>query len=230
MNKNKIKDMAEHEKPVEKLLIHGPHVLSDAELLAIILRTGSSEQSVIELSQIILNDHPIYKGLSGLNYRYLNELIQIPGVGKVKASQIIALTEISKRIASERTEKALSLNSPSSVADFFMEEVRYQTKERVYALFNTTSNNIIKKVLLSEGSIDRCILSTRELFKEALRADAANIVIIHNHPSGDPSPSVEDVTVTKQIKALGDEMHIPLLDHIIIGNGTYYSMNEEGLI
>ena len=84
--------------------------------------------------------------------------------------------------------------------------------------------------MLSEGSIDRCILSTRELFKEALRADAANIVIIHNHPSGDPSPSVEDVTVTKQIKALGDEMHIPLLDHIIIGNGTYYSMNEEGLI
>ena len=106
--------MAEHEKPVEKLLIHGPHVLSDAELLAIILRTGSSEQSVIELSQIILNDHPIYKGLSGLNYRYLNDLIQIPGVGKVKASQIIALTEISKRIASERNEKALSLKNVSN--------------------------------------------------------------------------------------------------------------------
>lgn len=230
MNKCKIKEMADHEKPVEKLLERGPEVLSDAELLAIILRTGSNEMSAIELAQFVLNAHPIYKGLSGLNYRYVNDLVSIPGIGYVKASQIIAITEISRRISSEKHKLDLSLSSSDSVANYFMEEVRYMTKERVYALFNTSSHRIIKKVQLSEGSIDRSILSIRELFKEALRADAANIVLIHNHPSGDPSPSTIDVSITRQIKNMGDEMGIPLLDHIIIGNGTYYSMGAEGLI
>ena len=220
MQSLKIRDMAEHEKPVEKLLSYGAEMLSDAELLAIILRTGTSNMSVIELSQLILNAHPIYKGLSGLNYRYANDLMDIPGVGKVKACQILALNEISRRMATERTSPELTLSSSESVANYFMEQVRYQTKERVYALFCSSSCGLIHKVMITN----------RELFKEALKANAASIVLIHNHPSGNPEPSNVDLVITKRIKKMGDDMGIPLLDHIIIGDGVYYSMHEKGLL
>ena len=230
MQSLKIRDMAEHEKPVEKLLSYGAEMLSDAELLAIILRTGTSNMSVIELSQLILNAHPIYKGLSGLNYRYAYDLMDIPGVGKVKACQILALNEISRRMATERTSPELTLSSSESVANYFMEQVRYQTKERVYALFCSSSCGLIHKVMISEGSIDRSIITNRELFKEALKANAASIVLIHNHPSGNPEPSNVDLVITKRIKKMGDDMGIPLLDHIIIGDGVYYSMHEKGLL
>ena len=229
-NRLRITDMAEHEKPVEKLIAEGAEYLSDSELLSIILRTGSNDMSVLELSQLILNAHPIYKGLAGLNYRYLNELMDIKGVGKVKASQILAVVEISRRISKQKYADSVSLNSSQTVADYFMEQTRFLTKERVYAVFSSTSHRYIHKILLSEGSMDRCLLSNRELFKEALRANAANIVLIHNHPSGDPEPSDIDVLHTKQIKKLGDEMGVSLLDHIIIGDGVYYSMAEHDLI
>lgn len=229
-NNLKIADMAEHEKPVEKLLRLGAEYLSDAELLAIILRTGDRDKSVLDLSQQILNSHPIYKGLNGLNYRHVNDLMSISGVGKVKASQILALNEISRRMSTERHYEKIKLDNPESVANYFMEKTRYLTKERVVALFESNSNECIHEVLISVGSLDRAMLPAREIFKEALMANAASIILMHNHPSGNPEPSDIDIIYTKKLKKQGEEMGIPILDHIIIGDGVYYSMKEKEII
>ena len=228
MKYSKMSDMAKHERPIEKLLAMGPGSLSDAELLAIILRTGSKDMNVVELSQYILNAHPIHKGLRGLNYRHVSDLKEIGGMGDVKAASIIALTEISRRISSEKAREEVSFDSPESIADYFMEEVRYLTKERVYALFMNSNNVTFHKVLLSEGSIDRSILTPRELFVEALKANAVKIVLLHNHPSGNPVPSKADIVLTKRISLLGEEIGIELVDHIIIGDGRYTSLKESG--
>ncbi len=226
----KVADMADNEKPVERLIKYGAECLSDAELLAILLRTGTSEMNVISLSQMILNSHPVYKGLRGLHYRSYNDLIKVPGVGKVKAAELLAITEISKRINSLEKEDKISFKSPCSVADYFMEEVRFLTKERLYALFTATDGSLLHKVMLSEGSVNRSIVSSREIFKEALKHEATGFIMIHNHPSGDPSPSEEDILVTKRLEELGRKLEIPLLDHIIIGDGVYYSFIEKGII
>ena len=230
MNNLRIADMIDYEKPIEKLKEHGAEKLSDAELLAIILRTGSREMSVIELAQMILNDHPRHKGLHGLNYRHLNDLMRIPGVGKTKASQIIALTEISRRMSSEKRKENICFNNPETVADYFMEQVRYLPKERLCAVFTSKSNEFLHQVILSEGTVDRSLISSRELFIEALKVDATGIILIHNHPSGDPDPSDMDILISKQIKKMGDELNIRLIDHIIIGDGIYKSLSSMNLI
>lgn len=223
----RIADMAEYEKPVEKLFSIGTEAISDAELLAIILRTGNDEMSAISLAQQILNSHPVHKGLAGLNHRNPRELMELRGVGKVKAAQIIALTEISKRIASSEKKDKVSFDNPASVADYFMEEVRYLEKEKVYALFMSSDNSPFHKIRLAEGSLDRCIMSPRELYKEALMLNAKSIILLHNHPSGNPRPSDADFRVTKQIDEFGKMVDIRLLDHIIIGDREYYSFKEH---
>lgn len=230
MYNNRIADMADYEKPIEKLFNEGADKLSDAELLAIVLRTGNRNQSVISLSQLILDSHPVYKGLAGLNHRHVNEFMELHGVGRVKAAQLVAITEISKRISSVKAREKLTFSSVDSVADYFMEDMRYLGKERVYALLLANDNSMLHKILISEGSVDRCILTPRELFIEALRYNASNIIILHNHPSGNPEPSTADILLTERINNLGKELGIYLNDHIIIGDGIYYSMLEQGLI
>ena len=230
MNNLRIADMAECEKPTEKLINEGCEKLSDAELLAVILRTGTKDLSVINLAQQILNGHPVFKGLSGLNSRDINSLMEIPGVGKTKASQILAVMEISRRMASQSKRDRLEFDSAESVADYFMEDVRYLTKEKVFALFLSSSNSYIHKILISVGGLNRSMLSPREIFVEALKINAASVILIHNHPSGDPTPSEMDILVTKKIKDLGDELGVTLEDHIIIGDGCYTSLYERGLL
>ena len=230
MNSNRIADMVDHEKPIEKLREYGAERLSDAELLAILLRTGTKNESVIGLAQRILNDHPLHKGLYGLNYRHINDLMEIPGVGLTKASQVMALTEISRRMSSEHKKERIRFNDSETVADYFMDKLRFLTKERTYAVFTSKCNELIHCVELSIGCNDKSILSPREVFKEALRADAASIILVHNHPSGDPEPSEMDIVTTKNIKKVGDEMQIPLLDHVIIGDGCYSSLANMGLL
>lgn len=226
----RIKDMAAFEKPEEKLMEYGAGVLSDAELLALILRTGTKDMNVISLSQLILNAHPVYKGLHGLNYRHINELMSLQGVGSVKACQIIALTEISRRMSEEHSRENMVFDSPDTVADYFMESLRHLTKERVYALFLSSSNECMHKVMISEGSIDRSIVSPAEIFKEAFKCNARSIILIHNHPSGNPEPSDMDIIITKKIKELGDMLGIELFDHIIIGDKKYTSFKYKGII
>ena len=230
MNNLKISDMADNEKPVEKMLQFGTSSLSDAELLAIILRTGTNDISVINLAQKILNNHPVHKGLRGLNYQDVRMLMEIPGVGKVKATQIQAIAEISKRMSTEAARENVRFDNPESIADYFMEECRYLQKERVYALFLNSANSLLYKIQISEGSVDRSIVSSREVFKEALRHDATKIVIIHNHPSGDSTPSDMDILLTKNLYDLGNKLGIPLVDHVIIGDGEYTSLRENRLM
>ena len=222
--------MADSEKPMEKLLTNGAEVMSDAELLAVILRTGTREYSAIELAQLILNSNPVYKGLPGLCYTSPHQLMKIHGVGKTKASQIIALTELSKRLSSESFKSDLRLNSSESVASYFMERTRFLTRERVYALFMSASNSVIKEILISSGSIDRSLLSVRDLLSEALKCDAVSMVILHNHPSGSPEPSLEDIAVSRNIKQAGEVVGIRLLDHIITGDRVYVSLKERELL
>lgn len=230
MEKLHIKDMAEDQKPCEKAISEGIDKLSDPELLALILRCGTSEMSVIGLAQIILNNHPVHKGLVGLNYLSLTELMKIKGVGRVKACQIMAIAEVSRRMSMGQFKSNLVLDSPSAIADYFMETCRYLTKERIYALFLSGSNSLIAKVILSEGTVNRSLISPRELFMEALHHDAVSVVLLHNHPSGDPEPSNADITSSKRIKELGIMLGITLLDHIIIGDKRYVSLVERGLL
>ena len=230
MEKLHIKDMAEEQKPCEKAISEGMERLSDAELLALILRCGTSEMNVIQLSQYILNSHPVYKGLAGLNYLSLPELMKISGIGKVKACQIMAIAEVSRRMSMKTFKSTLVFNSPQSIADYFMESLRYLTKERIYALFLNASNALIRKELLTEGTVNRSLISPREIFVEALRYDAVSLVLIHNHPSGNPKPSRADISISANIKEIGNMLGIPLLDHIILGDKCYVSLVERGLL
>lgn len=215
---------------MERLLEAGPESLSDAELLAIILRCGTARMNAVDLAQRILNAHPVYPGINGLNYLSPDELMQISGVGKVKASQILALAELSKRMAGKKFKETLSFRNPETIADYFMEKVRYLTKERVYAVFLSTDLTILKEVMLSEGSVRCSLVSPRELFIDALRYGAVSIVLVHNHPSGNPEPSEEDLSVTERIARTGALLGINLLDHIIIGDKRYISLMERGSI
>jgi DNA repair protein radc len=230
MNNLRIADMSSEEKPCEKMIEYGTEYMSDAELLAVILRCGTREMSAIELSQLILNSHPVYKGLSGLNYMSYKDLTGIHGVGKSKACQIMALTELSRRISSKSFKSDVSLDDPSSVASYFMEKTRYLTKERVYALFMASNNSVIKEVLLSTGTVNSSPVSPREVFVEAMKCDAVSVVLVHNHPSGNPEPSISDIAISKRIKKLGDELGIALLDHIIIGDKKYISLSEREML
>ena len=222
--------MAHEEKPCEKMMELGAEFMSDAELLAIILRCGTRDMSAIDLSQLILNSHPQYKGLSGLNYLSFENLTALPGVGPSKACQVMAVTELSKRIASTAFKNTLSFDNPESVASYFMEKTRYLTRERLYALYMNSNNSIVKEVLLSSGTVNSSLVSPREVFLEALKCDAVSIILIHNHPSGNPEPSIEDIAISKMIKKLGCELRVTLIDHIIIGDKQYVSLNEKGLL
>ena len=230
MSNLRIKDLALNQRPYEKALQFGIEMLSDSELLGLVLRCGTREISSLDLAQSILNAHPVNKGLVGLNYLSLEDLLKIRGVGKVKAFQLLAIAEISKRISRDKFKTGISFNNPSSIADYFMESLRYLTKERIYALMFNSANLLIGEVIISEGTVNKAIISPRELFLEALRHDAAGVVLLHNHPSGNPEPSASDIASTRNIRESGIMLGICLLDHIIVGDKCYVSMLERGLI
>lgn len=230
MNNLRVVDMADNEKPVEKALMYGIDCLSDAELLSIIIKCGTKEHSAIQLAQLILNKDPVYKGIVGLNYLSLDDLTSIPGIGKMKAAQIIALTEISRRMSRNSFKDSLKLKDPKSIADYYMEKVRYLTREKVYVLYLSSALNLLSEEQISEGTIDRSLVSAGEVFKKALRFNASCIILIHNHPSGDPTPSEADISVTKKLIKTGEMLGIRVVDHIIIGDKKYFSIAERGYI
>ena len=230
MTNLRISDMAEQNKPCEKALQYGIQSLGDAELIAVILRSGTRETNVIRLAEQILAAHPVHKGLTGLNYLTTEELTEIPGIGTVKAVQLRAVAELSRRMARERTKQYVRMNDPNTIADYFREEVRYLEKERVYALFFNSANCFLRDVMISEGSVNASISSPREVFREALRYGAVSVVLLHNHPSGYVEPSEADISVTEQFRIVGDMLGIRLLDHIIIGGNEYLSFQERGLL
>lgn len=226
----RIGDMAEQSKPCEKAMQYGVQVLTDAELLAVILRSGNRDENAIVLSERILNLDPLHPGLHGLNSLSMEKLLSVSGIGKVKAVQLKAITELSRRMSKEEARGSLSLDHPETIARFFREDMRYLEKERVYAAFFNSAGGLIKEVLISEGTVDKSLLTPREVFVEACECRAVSIVILHNHPSGDVEPSRYDIYMTAHIYEIGEMMGIRLLDHLIIGGGTYFSFAERGLL
>ena len=233
MNEQKkltMKDLPESERPYEKCRDYGPEVLSDAELLAVILRTGCRGKTAYELAVDLLRRQNVEKRLSGLTGMTVRELCDVPGIGWIKAVQISCLAEICRRLAKERSLQQIRLDSSRSVADYFMQDMKNLETEEIRAAFFDTKGNLLRDVILSKGTVNASVLTPREVFLAALAHHAVYVILVHNHPSGDPTPSAEDILLTKLVSESGELIGIPLMDHIVIGDGTYLSLKEQGLI
>src|SRR5690554_2593019 len=218
---NRIMDMALNERPQERLLRYGAESLSNSELLAVILRTGTREENIIQLSQKVIT---VFNGINGLLEASQDDLMKIPGIKEAKASQILSVAEMAKRFQTYRSEDSYKINTPGDAADLLMVELREYKQEVLKVLLLNTKNMVIGAFNASVGSLNSSIVHPREIFKEAIRKSAASIIMVHNHPSGDPSPSSEDLAATGRIKEVGKIIGIELLDHIIIGDGKYISL------
>lgn len=225
-----VKELPISERPYEKCEQYGAGALSDAELLAVIIRTGTKNQRAIDLAFKILNYSDTYPGLKGLNYLTMKELMSINGIGRVKAIELLCLTELTKRMAKENQKNNIKLVTPKSVADYYMQDLRHLPTERVLLLMVDSKNKLLKEMVISTGTVNTSIMPVREVYLQALKYDAVNIFLLHNHPSGDPTPSAEDVRVTKRLIEAGNLIGITLMDHIIIGDNKYISLKEQGLI
>ncbi|MCM1100524.1 MAG: DNA repair protein RadC [Clostridium sp.] len=217
--------------PYEKFLQKGPASLTESELLAIILRTGTNKKSAVELAGEVLSlaKYP-REGLLGLYDVTLEELMQIKGIGQVKAVKLKCLAELSVRISRATAKEGLTFNSPRLVAQYFMETLRHRRTECVILVSLDTGGRLLGEKKLSDGSVRMALISPREIFLEALRAGAVSILLVHNHPSGDPTPGKCDRELTRNVSRLGAMMDIPLLDHIIIGDNRYASFKELGYL
>jgi DNA repair protein RadC len=224
--KIRILDMQKEERPRERLLKNGASALSDSELLAIILRTGSKKENVINLSQRILGEYNI-KQLSQIN---LTQLMKVHGIKESKAAQISACFEIARRLESFNSVEKPKISSPEDVYRRLFPRMREQKKEMFIELCLDTKNQILKEEVISVGSLNANVVHPREVFKLALTESAAHIIVAHNHPSGDPTPSREDIEITKKLVETGNIMGITVLDHVVIGDGRHYSMKEAGHI
>ncbi len=222
-----IKDLPVNERPREKMKELGPEKLSNAELLALILRTGYQEETAIRVAERIIFQAG---GLRFLPDYTLEELQEIKGIGLAKAVQIKAVLELGKRLAVSTRPASISLTSPQDVARFLMEEMRYYQKEYFRIVLLNTKNQIISVEDVSVGSLNSSIVHPREIFNHPVKKSAASILLVHNHPSGDPSPSKEDLDVTKRLIEAGNILGIQVLDHVIVGDGRYLSFKEEGLL
>ena len=227
-NSIKVMDMPEEERPIEKLLINGPETLSNAELLAVILRTGTKGENIVALSTRIICE---FNGLDGLLEAGLDEITSIKGIKNIKASQIIAIGELVKRINKLNLVRVgKNISSPTDIANILMKEMVTLKQEVLKLIMLDTKNNIIGIKDVFKGSLNTSIVHPREIFKEALKKSSSSIIICHNHPSGDPTPSKEDINITIRLKECGNIIGINLLDHLIIGKNQYVSLKEKGII
>ncbi len=222
-----IKEVPEEERPRERLIEFGADHLSHSELLAILLRTGTRNESALELARKIMSEAG---GLRNLFLMSPNELMKMKGVGPAKAVQIAAGIELGRRLSRENGSKGKPLTSPQAVAGMMMEDLRYLTKEHFICLFLNTKNQVIARHTVFVGSLNASIVHPREIFKEAIRQSSASVICLHNHPSGDPTPSREDIDVTQRLVEAGELIGIDVLDHVIIGDGKYVSLKEKGYI
>ncbi|MDE6389165.1 MAG: DNA repair protein RadC [Lachnospiraceae bacterium] len=217
--------------PYEKFISYGSQSLTDSELLAILLRTGTRGICVRELAETVLSKTARYgNGLLGLYHIPLQELQRIDGIGKVKAIQLKTIAELCTRMAQARAKGKLSFHSPESVADYYMERFRHENVEHIMLLLLDSGLHLIEESILSKGTVNASLVSPREVFIHALQAQAAGIMLLHNHPGGNPVPSENDIRVTERIEQIGILADIPLYDHIIIGDNKYFSFKESKLM
>ena len=230
--KQTIRELPESSRPYEKCLQWGPSVLSDSELLAVILRSGVQGcNSLVLANQILsLTKDTSYPGLLGLLHCSVSDLKKIHGIGTVKAVQLKCIGELSKRIASTAARISLDFNSPDSIAAYYMEQLRHQEQEIMICMMLDNQNHLLGDTMLSKGTVNATLITPREVYLEALRYHAVNLILIHNHPGGNPAPSKRDKEITERICQAGEMLGINLLDHIIIGDHRYISFREEGLM
>lgn len=217
------------ERPYEKCEQRGSASLSDEELLAVLLRTGTRGENALALARRILY-HAGETGILGIHQFSMERLMAIKGIGKVKAIQLSCISELAKRLSKATYQEALCFSDPGSIARYYMEDLRHERQELMKLLMLNTKARLIGETTISKGTVNASLITPRELFIEALQKNAVSIVIMHNHPSGDPTPSREDMLITKRILDAGSLIGIELLDHIIIGNNQYISFREEGLL
>ena len=217
--------------PYEKFLALGPKALTEEELIAIILRTGTKNTPALKLAEEILSKASSKEeGLNGLHHLSVQELMEIPGIGEVKAVKIKCMAEMAIRMARHKAAAKLKFDAPETVADYYMEEMRHQEKEKILLLLLDNRLQLIEEYMISLGTVNASLLSTRDVFVKALTCRASSIMLLHNHPSGDPAPSRNDIQITQKMKEAGELMDMPLIDHIILGNGTFISLKKEELI
>jgi len=227
----RMKDIPVNERPYEKLEKYGPETLSNAELLAIVIRTGSMEETSVALAQRLLTYGGNTGGIAFLHDMSVEELKRTKGIGRVKALQIKAVMELSKRVsASLINNNRVTIKSPVEVSTLLMEEMRHLKKEVFKIILLNTKNHIIKYLDVSVGSLNSSIVHPREVFSEAVKAGCSGILLVHNHPSGDPEPSREDIETTQRLVNAGNILGIKVLDHVVIGDGKYISFKEQGLM
>lgn len=222
-----IKEMAVELRPRERLAVHGAQSLSDAELLAILLRSGTVTATAIDLANQLLTR---FSGLRGLMDTEVEELQIVKGIGLAKAAQIKAALELGRRSASHPGERRPVVRTPEEAAGLVMEEMRYLDREHFWALVLNTKNQVLAVEKVSVGTLDSSAVHPRELYKNAIRKSAAALILIHNHPSGDPTPSQQDLDLTRRLVEAGEIIGIRVLDHIIIGDNKFTSLKAEGLV
>jgi DNA repair protein RadC len=218
----RIKDIIPENRPRERLEREGPAVLTYAELLALILKTGSKNENVIDMSNRLISKY----GIDKLSQCSLSELQEINGIGKAKACQIIALFELNKRNNFSK-QTGRQIKTAKDVFEYCFPKLSGTDKEHFMILHLDTHNRVIKDEIVSVGALDSAIVHPREIFKSAIKESAYAIILVHNHPSGDPEPSEEDKTITERLFEAGELLGIKVLDHVIIGKKNYYSFSEK---
>ena len=217
-------------QPYEKCITYGPEFLTDAELIACVLRSGNKEYTSVALAELLLGLRKGKEGLSGLCSLSFEELTEVPGIGKVKALQIQAVFELAKRMTRSEAAKTLNFSNPESIADYYMEDFRHQEQEHLLLLLLDNKSNLLGQKRLFTGTVNSSIVSPREIYLEALKYHAVGIILLHNHPSGDPTPSDADRRMTRKIREAGSILDISLLDHIVLGDKRYVSFREKGYL
>ncbi len=217
-------------QPYEKCISFGPEFLTDAELIASIIRSGTKEYTSVALADYLLDLRKGKEGLKGLCSLSFEELTAVSGIGRVKAVQIQCVFELAKRMSRQEAKKLLNFSEPDSIAKYYMEDFRHKEQEHILLLLLDNKSNLLGEKLLFTGTVNASIISPREIYLEALKFHAVGIILLHNHPSGDPTPSDADRRITRKVREAGSLLDIPLLDHIIIGDKKYVSFHEEGYL
>ena len=223
----KIRDWPAEERPREKLVKHGPEILSEAELLAILIGSGSNGITAVDVAKRLMIDHHDLDELSRSNF---SELTRLKSIGFATAARLIACFEIGRRIETGKSRLTKKMTCPSDLAQHFQPQMRLLKKEIFKVVLLDSGNRMIKDVNITQGTLNASLVHPREVFKAAIDCLAAGIVLMHNHPSGDPFPSEQDKRITSQLRQAGQVMGIPVIDHLIIANTGYFSFANQGII
>ena len=222
----RITDLQESERPRERLKHRGAGSLGEAELLAILLRVGVQGESAVQVGQRLLHE---FKGLAGIHRAPFEELVAQHGIGEAKAAQIKAAIELGRRLHEAPAEDHPTINNPAQAADLVKYDMQALEFEQLQVILLDTRNQVIGKVEIYRGSVNTAQVRAADVFKPAVRRNATALIVVHNHPSGDPTPSPDDVAVTRELVKAGEMLDVKVLDHIVIGQGRHVSMKERGL-